>query len=145
EAALLQDLAHTQRQVVLDVFEHEPKISKKLLDQLAIATPHIAGYSLEGKARGTAMIYQAFCRYMKLPADKDMSSQLAAMPPLFDAHHTLAQQLLSILPAVYPIDRDDKAVRACVNADGWVDAAAFDQLRKHYPLRREWAAYGDQL
>ena len=48
--------------MVLDVFEHEPVISEELLNMLALATPHIAGYSLEGKARGTQMIYEAFCQ-----------------------------------------------------------------------------------
>ena len=61
ETALIQDIQRTQRLVVLDVFEHEPEISAELLALLALATPHIAGYSLEGKARGTQMIYQAFC------------------------------------------------------------------------------------
>lgn len=62
EAALMEDIHRTQRKVVLDVFEHEPVISEELIDMLALATPHIAGYSLEGKARGTQMIYEAFVK-----------------------------------------------------------------------------------
>ena len=62
ETALMEDIQRTQRKVVLDVFEHEPVISEELIDMLALATPHIAGYSLEGKARGTQMIYEAFCQ-----------------------------------------------------------------------------------
>lgn len=144
ENALLDDLAQTKRQVVLDVFEHEPKISKQLLDQLAIATPHIAGYSLEGKARGTAMVYQAFCQQFGFVADKTFESQLPDMPQLFDSENSLNAQLLSLLPQIYNIYVDDKTVRDCLNADGWVEAKEFDRLRKEYPLRREWAAYGDQ-
>lgn len=145
EEALLKDLARTKRQVVLDVFEHEPKISKQLLDQLAIATPHIAGYSLEGKARGTAMVYQAFCQHFGFAADKTFESQLPEMPPLFETQSPLSAQLLRILPQIYNIYADDKTVRDCLNADGWVEAKEFDRLRKEYPLRREWAAYGDQV
>ena len=52
--------------MVLDVFEHEPVISEELLNMLALATPHIAGYSLEGKARGTQMIYEAFCQNLDM-------------------------------------------------------------------------------
>ena len=61
QSALMADIEKTKRQVVLDVFEFEPEIPQELLERLALATPHIAGYSLEGKARGTQMIYEAFC------------------------------------------------------------------------------------
>ncbi|RYY79185.1 MAG: 4-phosphoerythronate dehydrogenase [Moraxellaceae bacterium] len=144
EQALLADIAKTQRPVVLDVFEHEPIISKNLLDHLALATPHIAGYSLEGKARGTQMIYQAFCQHFNLDACKQFESQLPDMPEWFDPKQPLLQQLLSLLPQLYDIRADDQALRAGLNTDGVVDAAYFDHLRKTYPLRREWAAYGDQ-
>ena len=144
EQALLADLAKTKRQVVLDVFEHEPKISQHLLDQLALATPHIAGYSLEGKVRGTQMIYQAFCQHYNLQSNKQFESQLPDMPELFNNNQTLAEQLLPLIPQLYDIKADDAALRACVNQSGWVEGQDFDHLRKTYPLRREWAAYGDQ-
>ena len=144
EQALLVDIAKTKRQVVLDVFEHEPKISQHLLNQLALATPHIAGYSLEGKARGTQMIYQAFCQHYDLDANKQFESQLAAMPKLFDSNKSLAEQLLPLIQQLYDIKADDAALRGCINKSGWVEGQDFDHLRKTYPLRREWAAYGDQ-
>ena len=144
EQALLADIANTQRPVVLDVFEHEPIISKKLLDHLALATPHIAGYSLEGKARGTQMIYQAFCQHFHLDACKQFESQLPDMPAWFDPKQPLSQQLLPLLAQLYDIRADDHALRAGLNKEGMVDAAHFDHLRKTYPLRREWAAYGDE-
>ncbi|WP_026470840.1 4-phosphoerythronate dehydrogenase [Alkanindiges illinoisensis] len=144
EQALLDDIAKTRRPVVLDVFEQEPVISQNLLDHLALATPHIAGYSLEGKARGTQMIYQAFCQHFNINASKQFESQLADMPELFSSDQPLQSQLLSLLPQLYDIRADDQALRAGLNADGVVDAAHFDYLRKTYPLRREWAAYGDQ-
>lgn len=144
EQALLADIAKTKRQVVLDVFEHEPKINQQLLNQLALATPHIAGYSLEGKARGTQMIYQSFCQYYHLASTKQFESQLPDMPQLFNASIPLRHQLIALLPQLYPIQADDKALKSCVNKDGWVEAQDFDHLRKTYPLRREWAAYGDQ-
>jgi erythronate-4-phosphate dehydrogenase len=145
EQALLADVAKTHRPVVLDVFEHEPVISQKLLDHLALATPHIAGYSLEGKARGTEMVYQAFCQHFKLQATKQFESQLADMPALFNSNQPLQSQLLPLLPQLYDIRADDLALRAGLNDQGKVDAAHFDHLRKTYPLRREWAAYGDQI
>lgn len=147
EIDLLADIQRTGRRVVLDVFEHEPRISAELLDALALVTPHIAGYSLEGKARGTEMIYQAFCRWQGSTPVHTLAEVMPAAPCWFD-QRPLTVQLAELLPQLYDIRRDDAALRACV-ADagvnqGWVDAASFDQLRRDYPLRREWAAYGDQ-
>ncbi|WOE33212.1 MULTISPECIES: 4-phosphoerythronate dehydrogenase [unclassified Acinetobacter] len=140
EMALMADIDQTQRQVVLDVFEHEPEISLDLLNRLSLATPHIAGYSLEGKARGTQMIYEAFCRVFSYTADKQFTRQLPLCEPYFQ-HSDLKQSLKQYLSEIYDIARDDQQLRACVK-DGKVDAKAFDYLRKTYPLRREWAAYG---
>jgi phosphoglycerate dehydrogenase-like enzyme len=49
-------------QVALDVWESEPQINTELLDLVSLATPHIAGYSDEGKIRGTSMLYEAICK-----------------------------------------------------------------------------------
>ena len=62
ESALLAAINQKQLSVVLDVFPNEPFISQQLLYALKLATPHIAGYTLEGKIRGTDMIYQAFAK-----------------------------------------------------------------------------------
>lgn len=144
EAALLADLARQSRQVVLDVFEHEPEISANLLTQLALATPHIAGYSLEGKVRGTAMIYEQFCQWRGIAPHRQMAEILPTVEQMFAPNLPLKAQLLKHLSALYDIRRDDAALRACVRA-GKVDATAFDRLRKEYPLRREWASYGAPL
>ena len=155
EAALLADFAHARthgiaiRSVVLDVFEHEPQISAKLLDDLALATPHIAGYSLEGKAKGTEMIYRAFCKWKGVEPKLTLDHMLPAMPQMIDPNKSLINQLPAILPTLYPIRDDDTALRACLRVnestnEAVVDAASFDRLRKEYSLRREWASYGDQ-
>lgn len=140
EAALIADLQHTQRQVVLDVFEHEPEISAELLGLIRIVTPHIAGYSLEGKARGTQMIYEAFCQTFGFQANKAFETQLPSCEQLF-VGLSLKQALKAHLGDIYDIARDDANLRATLK-DGKVDQKAFDYLRKTYPLRREWAAHG---
>ena len=140
QAALMADIMQTQRQVVLDVFEFEPEIPQQLLDLLALATPHIAGYSLEGKARGTQMIYEAFCQKFGFEATKRFESQLPNVEQYFsqqDLKTTLRQHLTQI----YDIAADDRQLRACLQ-NGKVEQKAFDLLRKNYPLRREWAAHG---
>ncbi|NHB58421.1 4-phosphoerythronate dehydrogenase [Acinetobacter sp. 194] len=140
EAALIQDIQNTQRPVVLDVFEHEPEISEQLLSLITLVTPHIAGYSLEGKARGTQMIYEAFCQTFGKSADKQFETQLPACEQLFEQQE-LKAVLTQHLKEIYDIARDDANLRACLK-DGKVDQKAFDHLRKTYPLRREWAGHG---
>ncbi len=151
ESALLKDSQQHQRQIVLDVFEHEPKVSQQLLQQLSIATPHIAGYTLEGKLRGTQMIFEAF---VKVFADRLQLSAVSTMKQLLPPNPYYWQQLhanLSQLTAYYDIMADDALLRAGVgvkrecfsSASGasdvsGVSGAAFDNLRKNYALRREW-------
>jgi len=55
--------------VILDVYETEPIINQELLEALTLATPHIAGYSLDGKANGTSMSVQAISRFFSLGLD----------------------------------------------------------------------------
>ena len=140
ESALIEDLQKTKRQVVLDVYEHEPEISEELLSLITLATPHIAGYSLEGKARGTQMIYEAFCKTFNHKIYKQFESQLPVAEPYFQ-EQDLKTALATHLNEVYDISRDDVNLRACLN-QGKVDQLAFDHLRKNYPLRREWSAHG---
>ncbi len=146
EKALLNDIKKNKRLVVLDVFEHEPQISAGLLNALALATPHIAGYSLEGKARGTQMIYQSFCQIFDKLADKDFVPLLDACEPLLalNENANFKSELMQNLSAIYDIRRDDRALRACLK-DGAIQQKAFDDLRKNYPLRREWSAFGAEL
>lgn len=140
ETALIVDIEKTGRQVVLDVFEHEPEISAELLDLITLVTPHIAGYSLEGKARGTQMIYDAFCKTFDYPADKKFETQLPVCEQYFK-DRDLKAVLKQYLSQIYDIARDDANLLTCLK-DGKVDQKAFDYLRKTYPLRREWAAHG---
>ncbi len=154
ESALLTDIAQTGRQVVLDVFEHEPNIEAELLNQLAIATPHIAGYTLEGKVRGTQMIYQAFCDYFGLPLRQSMDRLLADNPFYWQdllanrdrlaEFYSIMQDDTMLRQAIRPNDTGDNDISGNNTSDNdpnkhyQVHGEDFDTLRKHYPLRREW-------
>ena len=140
QSALMADIEKTKRQVVLDVFEFEPEIPQELLERLALATPHIAGYSMEGKARGTQMIYEAFCHTFGYQPSKNFESQLPTVEQYF-GQQDLKASLKQHLVQIYNIAEDDQQLRACVQA-AKVEQKAFDLLRKNYPLRREWAAHG---
>ena len=132
-ADLEADIDRTERQVVLDVFEHEPQIDASLLNKLAFATPHIAGYTLEGKLRGTQMIYDALCEQLKVEPVQSMQQLLPVNMYLWSELKAYPDRLNKF----YDITQDDRALRAKV-ADGQVKGADFDQLRRDYHLRREW-------
>jgi erythronate-4-phosphate dehydrogenase len=129
-------------QVALDVWEHEPEVDFSLMQLCALATPHIAGYSLDGKLRGTAQIYAALCAYAQQPALVQLAdlapdagrAQLSVHP---DAP---AEWLLSrALRWVYDVRDDDARMRnrLTLATDEAGRQAGFDRLRKKYPLRRE--------
>lgn len=130
---LQADIACTGRQVVLDVFEHEPKIAENLLSKLAIATPHIAGYTLEGKLRGTQMIYDALCEKLAVTPVQTMHKLLPLNMFLWSELKAHPDRLVKF----YDIMADDAALRNKVT-DGKIHGADFDQLRRDYHLRREW-------
>ncbi|MFO3724447.1 4-phosphoerythronate dehydrogenase PdxB [Pseudomonas sp. HLMP] len=125
---------------VLDVWEGEPQVDLVLADLCTLATPHIAGYSLDGKQRGTAQIYQAFCRWRGEPEQVQLADLLPA-PALarldLDAAADPAWALATLCRAVYDPRRDDADFRRSLSDVPAEQRAAFDLLRKHYPHRRE--------
>lgn len=124
--------------LVLDVWEHEPRVDVALAERCAIATPHIAGYSLDGKIRGTWMLYQALCAHLGQPAEMPLA---AVLPPAAVTALALDDGADLLTPArlVYDPGRDDRALRRTLALPEPQRAQAFDRLRREYPPRREYA------
>ncbi|MDT8895156.1 4-phosphoerythronate dehydrogenase PdxB [Halomonas sp. I1] len=125
---------------VLDVWENEPGIDAALRDLAALATPHVAGYSLDGKLRGTHRIYRALARHVGLPARLDEASLMPAPPVsrlVLDAGLEVEEALRLCMRAVYDPRRDHDALRHRVRNAGM--AEGFDACRANYPLRREFS------
>jgi erythronate-4-phosphate dehydrogenase len=127
--------------VVLDVWENEPNIDIELLQIVDLSTPHIAGYSLDGKVAGMIRIYRAVCKHFGLEAKYDVDAflpepdvaELKVDPdsdPEQDIIHQTVQQ-------VYAINRDDFNTREIAMVPEG-DRAIFDDLRTNYPVRREF-------
>lgn len=139
--ALRNQLAQRQDiQAVLDVWEDEPQVNVELAELCWIATPHIAGYSLDGKLRGTAQIYQAFCASKGLVPRLELAALMPSAPlrGLSFADTASADELLAtVCRAVYDPRRDDAAFRRTLGGDDEQRRMGFDQLRKDYPPRRE--------
>lgn len=132
--------------VVLDVWEPEPVISRALQKKVEIGTPHIAGYSYDGKLNGTEMIYQALCRHLNKDAEVTIKQ---LVPPLADNRRVFADgdrwaALKQLIASIYDISADDAAMRTLAETAGADDEAfgrGFDNLRKQYPVRREFHNY----
>lgn len=123
-------------QVALDVWELEPEIDTALLKLVSIATPHIAGYSTEGKIRGTSMLYDAFhSYYLAGKISQSNNVQENRKSPLNTAGKGLNQLLL----ACYNVKADDQRMRKALKE--YPVSQGFDQLRKTYPQRREYSYF----
>ncbi len=123
---------------VLDVWEGEPQVDVELAQRCDIATAHIAGYSLDGKIRGTECIYQAFCEYFSVPIKSAINFPAQTLLSMQLAGHTSqADALRVVCRAVYDPRADDAAFRLSLQGDTAQRRAAFDQVRKSYPVRRE--------
>ena len=127
-------------QAVLDVWEREPAVDPALAECCVIATPHIAGYSLDGRRRGTAQIYQALCGFLGRGVEIHLDD-LLPKPWLgevsLSADTDPAWALAMLCRGVYDPRRDDSDLRRSLGVDIARQRLAFDQLRKHYPPRRE--------
>ncbi len=122
--------------VVLDVWEDEPAISETLLRQVQLGTPHIAGYSLDGKLLATRMLVEAMALELGFSWQNPGSAAGEALPLELAEQATGAALVRSVLSQRYDITADDAALRtATVGAHN--TEMAFDQLRRQYPERRE--------
>jgi erythronate-4-phosphate dehydrogenase len=128
--------------VVLDVWEGEPSIDEALLQEVALGTPHIAGYSLDGKLRGTDMIYRAVCGHFGMAGNWEASENLPARQLLDLAvrdETDLAACLREAVFHCYDIRRDDRQLRKMLTLEPAERPGHFDRLRREYPVRREFS------
>ncbi|MBT2800957.1 4-phosphoerythronate dehydrogenase PdxB [Halomonas sp. ISL-56] len=125
---------------ILDVWEEEPDIDAGLRDLVSLATPHIAGHSLDGKLRGTWMIQQALARHCDQPSELTFAD-ICPPPALASLHlqHALPPEdaLRLCMRAVYDVRRDHDALQRQTLHHGM--RKGFDDCRVNYPLRREFA------
>ena len=118
--------------VILDVWQNEPDVDPELIDMVDIATPHIAGYSYQGKQNGTASVVRAVARYFgiqelceffpktELPENEAVKVHLTGLNQ---------GEITSILQYNYPVFTDDFRFR--------MEPDKFEELRNHYQYRRE--------
>ena len=140
--ALINTIDEKKLKVVLDVWEGEPQINTKLLKKVNIGTPHIAGYSLEGKVNGTKMIYDSLKIFRNSNTD-----WIPILPEIQDDEIELPatgadeQKLNYVFNQIYNIKKDDSLTRELLIIKKDERARYFDKLRKRYPVRREFGNY----
>lgn len=139
---LLEVIDQKKLKVVLDVWENEPDINIDLLNKVIIGTPHIAGYSFEGKTNGTEMIFKALCNYLNLKIDFNFRKDPPENSLLeFAKSDSFEKDMENILSKIYSIDQDDHRMREANKLNTIERAKHFDLLRKDYPVRREFNNY----
>ncbi len=129
------------KDLILDVWENEPGIDTDLLDMALIATPHIAGYSADGKKNGTEMSVEKVANVLNLPL-KDWKATNVPLPQetLFKLNcATLSAMsvLRKIIWFTYDIKQESKNFKK--------EYRDFERLRNEYPLRREFFVYTIKL
>ncbi len=130
--------------VVLDVWENEPNIDGDLLARVDLSTPHIAGYSFDGKVAGLMMIYEALCKFFNLKtvhsiADFLPKPQVPEIRLTADQLKQFEEQIIhDVVQSIYVINRDDFNTREILLQEPTKRGEFFDMLRKNYPERREF-------
>ena len=124
ERALLAAMdAGTVKTAIIDTWEGEPDVNRHLLERAFIATPHIAGYSADGKANATRMALSAICRFL----GREMTFDI--QPPALEHQFSATDDETTRALKLYNPLEDSQRLKA--------HPEQFESLRGHYPLRRE--------
>lgn len=129
------------KSVVLDVWENEPNIDVELLEMVDIGTPHIAGYSLDGKISGMIMIYKAVCEHFGLNPKygiEDFLPEPVVRQLTIELTNNEQDALCDAVRKIYDIREDDNRLRQITEKPENKRGEYFDGLRKKYQIRREF-------
>jgi len=154
ELALLGVIENHELTVCIDVWENEPLFNRLIAHKSMLATPHIAGYSRNGKLNGAMMLMKAFAKtyelqpdyslineeYKKLETDKDYI--------LEDDKHNYSYDLKKLYLALKrnrDFEYDTALLKEIINLDEKQRGKKFDFLRKNYPIRKETLIYDEEI
>lgn len=126
------------RNVILDVWYTEPNINREMLQQVTFGTPHIAGYSYDGKVTGTAMIFDALCEFLNKKNTNYAKQVLEEEKEVVLSEVSDCSTLFDILNRCYPFSTDHENLQALLDKTG---GEYFTSLRKNYPKRLQFNHY----
>jgi len=126
----------SKRFAILDCWEGEPSVDLALVThpQVVIATPHIAGHSLDGKAANTLFVYNALCDFLEVSYQWDIDADL---PEIDVKSIDLNNKRSDLIKQFYPIVEDSNTMKEAAETPETF-AAWFRHYRNHYPIRRSW-------
>jgi erythronate-4-phosphate dehydrogenase len=122
---------------IIDVWENEPTINLALMNLASIATPHIAGYSTDGKANGTAMVVNSISKHFNFPLvnwyPENIPSPASPVMSIDCDGKSEDEIIREAVTHTYNIDEDNNRFR--------LSSHEFEKLRGNYPIRREFTSY----
>ncbi|HIB97126.1 MAG TPA: 4-phosphoerythronate dehydrogenase, partial [Candidatus Thioglobus sp.] len=116
---------------IIDCWENEPNINQNLQKTAYLASPHIAGHSVDAKFMGSFMVYKALCKF--LDENQQESIKNLINPGVLTL---LSDNLLDCLNEIYDFKQDTKAIQNLEN---------FEFYRRNYPIRYEWHHFNSQV
>jgi len=127
---------------VIDCWENEPAFRPDVMRAADLGTPHIAGYSFEGRSMGTIHVYRELCKFMGLEPNLTLDALLPP-PPVPEIHFDAEgksdeESLAEIVGRVYDIAADDRDLRSFTTANEETRGKEFEKMRKNYHMRREF-------
>ncbi len=125
----------------LDTWGQEPRVDTELLERVDLGTPHIAGYTLEGRLRGTAMVARAAAARFGVPLDWHWRTALPPAPTLDIEPADGPEGAVAAILRAYDPRTDAARMRALLDARPEQRPAAFDRIRRETPQRREFGSY----
>lgn len=138
EAKLIELIDNHNVTAAVDVWESEPLFNIELAGKAMQISPHVGGYSRDGKLRGVAMMAKAFEIYSGCRPDlSKINRELKEYKPLGKKKFKKYDLLIDLLIENRDFDYDDKSMRELLEQPEKERARRFDELRKYYPQRRE--------
>ena len=138
ETALLERLQDNSLYAAIDVWESEPLINTELASETILSTPHIAGYSYDGKLRGTKMMAKAIENFSGLKVNLEiLNKELSQYQPISSENFKDEQGIYKLLSESRKLYEDHAALTASLPLPDKERASVFDSMRKNYPRRRE--------
>ncbi|BCN93983.1 erythronate-4-phosphate dehydrogenase [Thiomicrorhabdus immobilis] len=129
---------------IIDCWENEPNINEALYRTAFLATPHIAGHSLDAKVAGSAMVYNELCRFWNTPIQDKWRNQLPPQPDLIEITEQAPTQtaMRQTLNKTHDIKTDDLAIRS---KDISKVHNKYENYRRNFPIYREFSQHKIQI
>lgn len=141
EKTLLKILERKKIRLVTDVWSDEPRINTELLNKSSISTPHIAGYSIEGKVNGSKMIFEKLNTFLGTNYHFDFNDNSILKEEIKFEGEFNSKNLNYLLRKIYDIEKDSLDTKKMLEINQQERANYFDQMRKKYTHRKSFKSY----